>query len=84
MLKADDHNNTDCNMNISKIVISWVAVVLLASSATASITIDWKEESARLVTRGGYARIKAIDNHHAMVYGAGGGCGVDSPQLRQV
>ena len=71
-------------MNISKIVISWVAVVLLASSATASITIDWKEESARLVTRGGYARIKAIDNHHAMVYGAGGGCGVDSPQLRQV
>ena len=72
MLRADDHNNTDCNMNISKIVISWVAVVLLASSATASITIDWKEESARLVTRGGYARIKAVDNHHAMVYGAGG------------
>lgn len=59
-------------MNISKIVISFVATALFASCATTNLSIDWKEESAHLVARGGYARIKAVDNHHAMAYGAGG------------
>ena len=36
-----------------------------------NITIEWMAESAQMVTRGGYARIKRVDSRHAMVYGAG-------------
>ena len=58
-------------MSIIKLIIAICAIVLLAEGSAQNITIEWKAESAQLVTRGGYARIKRVGNRHAMVYGAG-------------
>lgn len=59
-------------MNISKIVTIILAVALIGVGSAQNLTIEWMAESAQFVTRGGYARIKKVDNRHAMVYGAGG------------
>ena len=58
-------------MSIFKIIIAICAIFTLAEGSAQNITIEWKAESAQLVTRGGYARIKRVGNRHAMVYGAG-------------
>lgn len=47
-----------------------VAALLMGCGAT-NLTIQWSDESPHFVTRGGYARIKKVDNRHALVYGAG-------------
>lgn len=46
--------------------------LLLAYCASARPNIKWDSESARFVTHGTYARIKKVDNHHALVYEARG------------
>ena len=58
-------------MNLYKIIIAICAMFTLAEGSAQNLTIEWKAESAQLVTRGGYARIKRVGNRHAMVYGAG-------------
>ena len=58
-------------MNISKIFTTLLVVLGVAVSSAQNITIEWNAESAHFVARGGYARIKKVDNLHALVYGAG-------------
>lgn len=48
-----------------------LAVVVAVDSMAQNMTIDWHSDSGRFVTRGGYARIRTVDNRHALVYGAG-------------
>lgn len=45
---------------------------LLMGYASAQPTIEWDKGSTRFVTHGAYARIKKVDNHHAMAYELGG------------
>lgn len=46
-----------------------LAALVLGGCGTSNLAIRWNEESSHLVTRGGYARIKKVDNRHALVYG---------------
>lgn len=49
-----------------------LATLFMVGCGTSNLAIRWNEESSHLVARGGYARIKKVDNRHALVYGAGG------------
>ena len=53
-----------------RIVVAIIAVALLAGCSPAKLTIRW-EDSPTFVGRGGYARVKAVDNRHAIVYNVG-------------
>ena len=55
-------------MKLCKIIITILALVTTLVGSAQNLTIEWSAESAHLVTRGGYARIKPIDRHHALVY----------------
>lgn len=55
-------------MKFSKITITILALVTTLVGSAQNLTIEWSAESAHLVTRGGYARIKRIDDRHALVY----------------
>ena len=55
-------------MKLCKIIITILALVTTLVGSAQNLTIEWSAESAHLVTRGGYARIKRVDNHHALVY----------------
>lgn len=57
-------------MQILKLMLVLAAAVMVGCAST-NITIDWSDSSS-FVARGGYARIKRVDNRHALVYGAGG------------
>jgi hypothetical protein len=59
-------------MNISKIIIAVFAVVLIVEGSAQNINIRWMAESTQFVTRGTYARIKKVNNQHALVYESGG------------
>ena len=48
-----------------------LALLFLAVGAVAKPTIRWNEESLHFMFRGGYARIKQVDNRHAIVYNVG-------------
>ena len=54
-----------------RITLLVLAVAAMAESLAQSATIDWKAESRRFVTRGGYARIRQVGNRHALVYSSG-------------
>jgi hypothetical protein len=58
-------------MRLFKFTSLAIAILLFVGCSTTNLTIRWSEESSQFVTRGGYARIKKVDNHHALVYGAG-------------
>ena len=55
-------------MKLCKIIITILALVTTLVGSAQNLTIEWSAESAHLVTRGGYARIKRIDDRHALVY----------------
>lgn len=55
-------------MKLCKIIITILALVTTLVGSAQNLTIEWRAESAHLVTRGGYARIKRIDDRHALVY----------------
>ena len=44
---------------------------ILTSCSTTNLTIRWEAERYNFVGRGGYARIKEVGNHHALVYNLG-------------
>lgn len=48
-----------------------ILAIFFAGCATQNVKIAWQEESSHFVTRGAYARIKKVDNRHALVYGSG-------------
>ena len=58
-------------MRLFKFTSLAIAILLFVGCSTTNLTIRWSEENSQFVTRGGYARIKKVDNHHALVYGAG-------------
>ena len=55
-------------MTVFRIFIAIFALGTIIEGSAQNLTIEWSAESAHLVTRGGYARIKPIDRHHALVY----------------
>ena len=57
-----------CSIRFS--ILSIATAIMVGCGAT-NLTIQWSEESSHFVTRGVYARIKKVDNRHALVYGAG-------------
>lgn len=58
-------------MNSWKIAALLLALVVAVDGAAQNMTIDWHSKSCHFVTRGGYARIRKVDNRHALVYGSG-------------
>ena len=48
-----------------------ILALFFAGCATQNVKIAWQEESSHFVTRGAYARIKKVDNRHALAYGSG-------------
>ena len=55
-------------MTVFRIFIAIFALGTIIEGSAQNLTIEWSAASAHLVTRGGYARIKKVDNHHALVY----------------
>ena len=58
-------------MRSIRLTILFCVAALLMGCGTSNLTIKWSEESSHFITRGGYARIKKVDNRHALVYDAG-------------
>ena len=54
-----------------KILITIIAIAIFVGCSPANLVIKWNNESCHFVCRGGYARIKAVGNRHALVYNAG-------------
>ena len=54
-----------------RLFILFGVYIFVGCSAT-NLTIAWDRHSSQFVTRGVYARIKKVDNRHALVYDAGG------------
>ena len=54
---------------------SYIVLLLFAATITGcspiNLTIKWEESSRQFVGRGVYGRIKAVGDHHAMVYDVG-------------
>ena len=58
-------------MKIFRLFTTLFAISTLVGCAPKNITIEWDESSCHFVTSGGYARIKKVDNRHALVYNSG-------------
>ena len=52
-----------------KILITIIAIAIFVGCSPTKLTIKWDDPT--FVSPGGYARVKAVDNRHAMVYSAG-------------
>lgn len=48
-----------------------ISILLLQCSTVKDVTIQWQEESLQYVTPGVYARIKKVQERHALVYNSG-------------
>lgn len=48
-----------------------ITIFVVAGCTPKNITIKWDESRCHFVTSGGYARIKKVDNRHALVYNSG-------------
>lgn len=58
-------------MRIKHSILSILLLSLFTGCAPKNVTIEWDESSCHFVSPGGYARIKSVDNRHALVYNAG-------------
>lgn len=58
-------------MKIFRLFTTLFAISTLVGCTPKNITIEWDESSCHFVTSGGYARIKKVDNRHALVYNYG-------------
>ena len=52
-----------------KILITIIAIAIFVGCSPTKLTIKWDDPT--FVGHGGYARVKAVDNRHAMVYNSG-------------
>ena len=52
-------------------IISLLLVAILTSCTPIRLAISWDAESCKFVGRGDYARVKRVDNKHAIVYNCG-------------
>ena len=58
-------------MDRLKVLIAVIVVATLMGCSPTRLTIKWNDDSCHFVCHGGYARIKAVGNRHAMVYNVG-------------
>ena len=59
-------------MKIGKLLRAVALIATLFTGCTPSKpTIEWDSSSLSYITPGNYARIKSVDNHHALVYNVG-------------
>lgn len=58
-------------MDRLKVLIAVIVVATLTGCSPTRLTIKWNDDSCHFVCRGGYARIKAVGDAHAMVYNVG-------------
>lgn len=57
-------------MKILRRIVVCILMFSICSCAHREVTIDWDSNSLQFVTRGGYARIKQVQDRHALVYNA--------------
>lgn len=56
---------------ITLLITVTICTALLSGCAPKNLTIEWDAATCHFVTPGVYARIKQVDNRHALVYNAG-------------